>query len=61
MHRAMLAMIGCGLAVIGEPEAALPIEHEIVRTLERFSVALAIERAKRAGFQIEPLWIEPPT
>ena len=38
------------LAVVGEPEAARPVENEVVRPLERLAPAIAPDRFDRAGF-----------
>ena len=43
------------LAVIGEPHAAVGVEHDVVRAHERMTVALAVEHLHLAGREIDAL------
>src|SRR3546814_9433854 len=43
------------LAVIGEPEAAVAIEDDVVRALERFALDPVVERYHRAGGEVDAL------
>src|SRR3546814_3210508 len=42
-------------AVIGEPEAAVAIEDDVVRALERFALEPVVERDHRAGGEVDAL------
>ena len=52
---AILASLGGRTAMVGEPEPALLVEHQIVGTMQGPALALRIERAQGAGLQIKPL------
>src|SRR3546814_1779678 len=51
----MIAATGAHLAVIGEPEAAVAIEDDVVRALERFALEPVVERDHRAGGEVDAL------
>ena len=46
-------------AVVGEPEAAVAVHHEVVRAAQRTTVALGVEIGDRAVVEVDPL--DPPT
>ena len=46
---AAVALALADLAVVGEPEAAVRVEHEVVRPAQRMAVALGVERLDRAA------------
>ena len=52
---AMVAMTRIALAEIGEIEAALLVEHQIVGRAELVAVALDVESPRLAGLRVEPL------
>jgi hypothetical protein len=51
----MVAMAGVAFAEIGEVEAALLVEHQVVGRGELVAVALRVERLRRACPGVEPL------
>src|SRR5690606_11402080 len=42
-------------AVVGEPEAAARVEHEVVRAAQRATVALGVEVLDLAGLEVDAL------
>src|SRR6185312_10676911 len=55
IESAVGAVFLVGTAVIGEPEAAIPVEHQIVRRLQRLAVAFRIEHFGLAGRDVDAL------
>ena len=47
-------------AVVGEPEAAVAVEHEVVRRAERAARRLGVERGDRRRWTRSTRWIDPP-
>src|SRR5258705_5633856 len=55
VHGAEATHLVVRLAEAGKPEAALGVEHDVVRAVERLAVAGIVERREAPGFQVDPL------
>ena len=55
IHRATVLLAGAHLAQIGEIEPAQPVEHHVVRPLQRPGVAAGVEHLDGAGGEADPL------
>jgi uncharacterized protein (DUF1786 family) len=55
IDRAVLAAVGRGTAVVGEPEAAGLVEDQVVRAYQPLAVAGIVDGRELAALQVEAL------
>src|SRR3546814_12644767 len=55
VDRAMVAAGAAHLSMIGEPEAAVGVEDDVIRTFEALALEAVVKRGHRAGRQVDAL------
>src|SRR5262249_57177512 len=59
IHAAAVALAGADLAVVGEPEPAVGVEEQVVRSAQRVAVALRVDRLHTATPDVDALDAPP--